>query len=367
MSSFSVETAVMKSMVSKAVKGAGNNPKQPMTELIYVEVEDGTLRLTTTDLNNYLTISNAVDSEDNFNFVVKIDKFSKLIAKQTVDTITISEEDDIVQIRGNGTYTLTVFSDGDGSKIKFPKHEINMPECEGSISVNTIRDIVLHNKSSLAVGADAIDRPDLSGYFCTDGEVISGNGFNVCVNKISTFDVDALVPAVMFDLILMCKEDSIHYKIFEGRIIFETPTFKLYGVLMSEDDMARFPLDRIHAVCESGCPSECVVSKTTMLNVIDRLSLFIGQLDQNGMYLTFRENDILAESVTGSGTEIIPYQGIKNFKPFTCFANVDALKHQFIAREGESVKFSFGNESLVRTDEDNVILISSLLEDRRGR
>ena len=366
MSSFNIETSVLKSMVSKVVKGAGNKSDKPITELIYAEIENGNLHLTTTDLNNYLTISNEVDSTDSFNFVVKIDKFSKLIAKQTVDMITISVSDNAITIKGNGSYTLEMFIDGDGGKIKFPKHEINIPDSEGDIQLSTIRDIVAHNKSSLAVGADAITRPDLAGYYCTDNEVISGNGFNVCVNRIKTFEKDVLVPEVLFDLLLLCKDDSAHYKIFENRIIFEAHNFKLYGVLMSDEYMDKFPVDRIHDICKEGCPSECVVSKTAMLSVIDRLSLFIGQLDQNGVYLTFKENGIIAESVRGSGTENIPYQGIKNFKEFTCFANVYAIKHQLLAREGESVNLSFGSDSLLRIDEGAVTLIGSLLEDRRG-
>lgn len=85
MGQFKIKTDKIQEMISKSVKGAGNNKILPITCRIEIDFKDNTLTLRTTDRVNYLEIStNGIEGE-NFNLVVDIDKLAKLIMKTTTE------------------------------------------------------------------------------------------------------------------------------------------------------------------------------------------------------------------------------------------------------------------------------------------
>ena len=175
MGSFSIATGTLKSIVNKASKGASNNKFSAITSLMNVVVEGGKISVTTTDSNNYLTISDSVSTgSDDVSFTVNVDMFSKLVAKTSVDVIKITVNEDVISFVGNGTYKIPIQLDVDGSPIKYPKHDINNPEISGTIKAYVIRSIIFHNKPALALTMEA---PYLTGYLCLGDCVISADSY----------------------------------------------------------------------------------------------------------------------------------------------------------------------------------------------
>ena len=66
-----VKTAVLQSMVAKAIKGAGNNKLIPITSLMSFRVVGKELHIITTDGTNYLVIKSPITDETDFEEVVK--------------------------------------------------------------------------------------------------------------------------------------------------------------------------------------------------------------------------------------------------------------------------------------------------------
>ena len=87
MSKFTVKTELFQVMLNKAFRGASRSKFNVLTSLVNVELRDNKLNLTTTDTNNYLTITEPVTGEDT-SFVVNVETFSKLISKITTENIT---------------------------------------------------------------------------------------------------------------------------------------------------------------------------------------------------------------------------------------------------------------------------------------
>ena len=179
MSQFTVSTRVLQGIVNKAIKAASNSKFSAITSLMNVVVENGKISITTTDCNNYLTISDSIISGEETTFTVGVDLFSKLVSKTSVENIKITVSDDEISFHGNGTYKIPIQLDVDGSKIKYPKHEINNPDYTGTIKNSVIKNIIFHNKPSLAVTMEA---PYLTGYLCNVHNVISADSFNICSN-----------------------------------------------------------------------------------------------------------------------------------------------------------------------------------------
>lgn len=360
MSQFAVSTKVLQGIVNKAIKAASNSKFSAITSLMNVVVENGKISITTTDCNNYLTISDSIISGEETTFTVGVDLFSKLVSKTSVENIKITVSDDEISFQGNGTYKIPIQLDVDGSPIKYPKHEINNPDYAGTIKNSVIKNIIFHNKPSLAVTMEA---PYLTGYLCNVHNVISADTFNICSNELSTFAQNLLVPPIVFELLSMSSEEDINYKVLDKSVIFETTNMKLYSVM--QDGIEDYPVDAITGLCDAEYTSNCVLPKTALLSIIDRLSIFIGDNDQNGLYFTFTEKGITIESTNGNGVETLPYQGSENFKNYSCCIGVEALRKQISAHLGESINMYYGNEKMIMIRDENVTQIISLLDDPR--
>ena len=160
MSSFSVETSVLKNLVVTASKGASNNKMSTITNLANVVVNNGQITITTTDGTNYFSVNGNVLTSDPCEFVVGVDMFTKLVAKTTANNIKITTTDDMISFTGNGTYKIPIQLDVDGSPIRYPKNDVSAPDKIGSIKASTIKNIILKNKASLAT---VLDLPCLTG------------------------------------------------------------------------------------------------------------------------------------------------------------------------------------------------------------
>ena len=368
MQKFTVDTSTFKSMVNKASKGAGKNKTKTLTEYMFVQISDGVLSLTTTDINNYLTISEHIDCQENVYFVVDLDKFSKLVSKQTSKQITF-EADEALTIKGNGKYTLDLKFDSDGeSQIKLPKHEINMPEESGRISLRTIQGIIAYNKMSLAI-LDT-QRPYLAGYCCGAGQVISSDGINMTVNSVDTFKKRVLVSPTMLELLLISKDDSLSYKIYEDKVLFESDTFKLYGVFMPLDWVEDYPVDTVNKLCQLQYASSCTVQKSAVLGAIDRLSLLYSDLEEWSIIIKFDKDAMILTTNNGKGSECIQYQGTNNHVDYMCKMLVPHLKNIISARDGETVHILYGTDAVddptnmsaktITIREDDIVQVSAL-------
>ena len=360
MSKFTVKSDVLQTMLSKAYKGASRSKFNVMTNLVSVELIDSKLSLTTTDSNNYFTVTETVSGE-NTSFVVNVDTFSKLISKISTESITIDVSDDTITINGNGTYKLPIQLDVDGSPIKYPKKTINTADCSGTIKTAIIKNVILYNKPSLAT---SFEMPCLTGYLFTENNVISADVFNICVYHVNTFGKKILLAPIVLDLLSMSTDEEISYKISDDFIMFETSNMKLFATLMNGVD--DYPVESIMNRVDTEYPSKCVLPKTTVLNIIDRISLFINDNDQNGVYLTFTKDGLKIESSRADCIESVPYQGSENWKDYSCFASVDSIKRQFNARVGESINLYYGDEDTFMIADDNVKQLSALLDDDRG-
>lgn len=361
---FTIKTDVFQTIVGKAIKGASNNKFSPLTSLMDVNVANGKIHVTTTDTNNYLTITGDVLTSEPCRFTVNVDTFSKLVSKTSVETIKVTVTDDTITFTGNGTYKLPIQLDVDGSPIRYPDQTINTPTEQGQIKTSVIKNIIVHNKPSLATTLEA---PYLTGYLCDPDCVISADTFNICRNSVNTFKSRVLISPIVFELLSMSSEENIDYKISEDKVLFETPKLKLFATLMAGVD--EYPVDTIRNICDNGYESDCVIPKTAFLNIIDRLSLFIKEDEQNGVYMTFTSNGLKVESMSDNAIETVPYQGSNNFKDYSCAIGVDSVKRQFSARAGESVNLFYnntdGSSSTITIKDDSVVQVISLLDDPR--
>ena len=354
-----LKTLKLQEMVSKAVKGASNNKMIPITSLMAIALKDGTLTLTTTDATNTLKVMAKDIEGDEFYIVVQADIFSKLVAKITTETITLTLKENSLEVKGNGTYHIELPLDEEGQLIKFPEYQFDTKVEKSEINLSTVKTLLNANKAALA---QTMEIPCLTGYYFDD-KVITTDTFKVCSNDIKVFDRKTLLPAEMVELLALMDDEKIDVQQDGNKLLFSSENVTVYGTEL--DGIEDYPAEAIDAYLETEFSSVCKLPKSALLNVLDRLMLFVSSYDKNGVYLTFTQEGVIFSSKRSNGTELIKYQDSKDFKPYTCTADIELLESQISAQDGEVVELWYGHEKAVKMTFGKITQIVALLEDDR--
>ena len=365
-----INTGEFKDMVSKVIKGASSDKNAYITQLMSIELKDNVLTLTTTDTNNYLYIKKdkvAYDG-DGFYAVVPVDKFSKLISKLTCDEVTLETkfsdkgELDKLIVKGNGSYTIELPYDEDGELVEFPDplSDDDSTWSTAEVKLSTIHLLLTTAKASLAQTQDRTS--PYTGYYAGD-KVVTSDSFKICGIDIKLFDEPKLIPSEVMDLLDVVQEENIEVRYNDSNIIFSTSTVDVYGSL--KDSIGEFKIDAISALLEEPFGSSCVVDKSDLLQTLDRLALFVGVNDKNGVYVTFTKKGINISTKREGGDEIIPYIISNNFTEYTCCIDIKMLIQQVKANMANTIEIFYGKESTLKLVDGSVTQIIALADDER--
>lgn len=357
-----IKTTQLQDMVGKSVMGASNNALLPITSLMNIKVENNSLTFTTTDGTNYFYVTSPekVDCED-FEVSIIADLFAKLISKTTSENVNLTYEGDSLQVKGNGTYKLEIPMDENGGVIKFPKkYENDFRNDLGVIHLSTIKTILNFNKPSLAVDVGKV--PSLTCYYCGD-RVITTDRKKICNTAIKMFDNPMLLTSQFVDLLGVMSEEQIHVTTTDKDMLFYTANETLYAPIT--EGIGTFPIDAVTGLVESPFVSNCKIPRTAVLDLLDRLSLFVTKYDKKGIYLTFTKDGVMFSSKKSSGTELIPYVASFDFKEFTCCVDIETLKSQISAQEADTIDLYYGSDIAIKMVSNNITQIVALMEDNR--
>lgn len=356
-----LKTEKLQEMVSRAVKGCSNNKMIPITGLMSIELSDNDLILTTTDASNYLyIIENKVEGED-FSVVVQAETFAKLVSRMTSENISLEVVGEELNVIGNGNYKIELPLDEEGQLIKFPKpiddFDLKGADKKYNINLTTIKTLLTVNKPALAT---SLDVPCYTGYYAGDS-VITTDTYKICGTGIKLFDKPVLIGPEMMDLLDVMTDENITVYITDNIVVFTSPNCTVYGKML--DGVDTYKIDAISGLLELDFPSECSVSKDNLLQALDRLSLFVGPYDKNGIRMVYTKDGIMLSNLKSNSTEVVPYRTSDNFKEFKCCINIDMLQTQIKAHTLDEIKICYGLDNAVKIVDGNVTQIIAYEEE----
>lgn len=362
-----INTAELKEMVSKAEKGAGNNKLLPITSLMGIKYDDK-LTLTTTDGTNYLCVTKDVTTGDDltatevFNVAVAVDRFAKLIARMTSEKVTLEVMDNALQVTGNGTYKIELPYDENGEVVKYknPADKLMKSEVleEGNINVATVKQVIASVKPALAVTSEV---PCYMNYYVAE-KVVGTDTYTIADLENKVFDNPTLVSPELMNLVSLTGAVQMAYTIYkDGNIKFVADDCQVYG--RCSDGLDEYAINAINKLLDKDMQSKCEVSKDSLLQLLDRLMLFVTPYDKNGVTLTFTEDALLIESLNFSGTEEIKYLSMANVEQFTCTIDIQILQTQVKASLGSNLEIYWGSNSAIKLKSGNLSQILALLGD----
>mgnify|MGYP002624193385 CR=1 FL=1 len=351
----------LKDMVSRSVKGVGNNKLIPITTLMAIEVKDNKLTLITTDATNYLYIIEDKVIADDFYVVVDANTFSKLISKMTCENITLEVRTDVymLQVKGNGNYKIELPLDEDGQPIKYPDPYSNLTEVQdaGTINRSTIQVILETIKPSLAT---TLENPCYTGYYMGDC-VVATDSYKIASMNVKLLEEAKLISPELLDLLAVMNTEKIKVDIIDNDVVYSTPDCIICGKFM--EGIEEFAIDAIVELLNSEFDSFCSVPKNTLLQLLDRLALFVGPYDKNAVFLTFTPNGLQVSSKAANGVEIIDYVASDNFTDFTCAIDIQMFVQEIKAIQSDVIEIYYGDENAIKMKDGNITIIVALLED----
>lgn len=354
-----IETAKLQNLIAKSLKGASNNKMIPITGLLGIIVKEDRLKLITTDATNYLYVSAVLDPlTEDFETVVPIEVFSKLIARLTCDKVTLEVKDNVLTVYGNGKYSIELPLDENGASIKYPQPKINDATHSDSIGQSDIQ--ALLNTAKYSVSA-ALDVPCYTGYYIGE-KVITTDTYKICGIDEKLFAEPRLLSAPTVELfslftsgdVQVSYNDTDEIEFFDGEIT-------IYSRCM--DCIDDYAIGAIDNLLNEEFDSVVKVPKKELLQSLDRLSLFVGIYDKNALTLTFTRDALNISSKKVTGTDTIPYQSSENFKDFVCSIDIEMFQTQVKASACDVLTLHYGRDNAIKLTDGKVTQIIALLEE----
>lgn len=364
-----INTALFQNMVAKAIKGADNKSDLLITQLMSIKLQDNTLTLTTTDSTNYLHISESKVPGDDFSVVVSAEKFSKLISKLTCENVTLEVpkakkgELDKLVVKGNGKYVLELPYDEEGELVEFedPMDDVEFGDdwTQSETKLSTIKLILSTAKAALLVGKEDMCYSD---YYMGD-RVVATDTYKICGIDIPMFDDAKLLSPQLVDLLDVIEEENIEVWSKDDVVIFITNKVTVYGMI--DEGIEDYKIDAISGLLDEQFASSCKIEKGSLVQMLDRMSLFVDITDKNSVYLTFTKDGLLVSSKKDSGSELIPYKESENFSDYTCCLDIDLFRTQVKAYASDVIEMLYGKENSIKMVCGNVKQIVALADDDR--
>ena len=355
-----VNTKQLQALVTKAMKCASCKPGIPITGMMAIELKDNVLTLTTTDDNNYLWVKDECKG-DNFYVVVNVELFVKLISKLTSETVTMSVVNDALEIDGNGHYVIELPYDGEGELVKYPDPRKKMGEnvAKTEVSLSTLKMILATAKASVDVTKDYYGC--YAGYYIGDDCAITTDSFKMCLIDTKILDTPALLWASTMELVPLLSGETVTVYKDDKFILMETPDGEIFAQLM--DCIEDYNVEVIKKYTSTEMAHSCVVQKDELLQVLDRIALFVTKLDEVGIYLTFGKEELKITSRQTDGAEAIAYQEYVDGEEFSCCVNVERLSDLVKSVLSDTVEIFYGNEDIIKIEDGNITKALALIED----
>lgn len=356
MSKLTVSTVQLQALVSKVNQCVGNNKLHRITNMIGLKSVDGALQLYSTDGVNTLCVSMQADDAD-IDVSVNAETFVKLISKITSDSISLEVCDNVLNISGNGNYKLALELNDNGDIFSFPDNDVDADEV-GTISADAIQTIQASLKSSLSVNAGSVYTNYYAGEFvaATDRAMMGVYDYPMFTSDETKF----LLNSGFVDLLSLGGDSVIlAYNVDTQILVASADRFRL--TTKASTDCTEFNIEGINKMLAVEQDSYCKIRKKEIVDVLDRLSLFVSAYDDGAITLEFSQSSVKVSSLSSNGVEIIDYAECKNIQDKTIKINIGRLISQLKSYTSDMVDLYYGSDICIKLVDGTVTQVVALM------
>lgn len=355
-----IKTETLARLLNKVSKCSSNNKMLPLTCMTEIQAykslcsNDYPVCATTTNGSDYInaylrfnTNTKCVDCNE-FKVVVNNDVFYKLVAKTTVPEITLEVVDQHLVFTGNGKYTMELPVDENGELVKFPEFENQADTVVANISKDTLDTINKINKANLSTN---MSEPCYTNYYLGE-QVLTSDRSVICSTRTHIVDDAVLInPTVMSLLdtdVIMYHKDKF--------VTFHGPDYMV--LTKCAEGLEDFDADAITTLVNHPLDFSFNISKTELLNALDRLGLFINVFDKNCLSVNITKDKMTLSNMKSNSSESIAIKTTHNYK-FNI--DIEMFRKIISVMPTEVFELQFGSDLFIKLVTDKVVEIVPLL------
>lgn len=360
-----LKTVTLQDLVSRAVKGSTMVDIIPLSCLMQITVKDKKLTIKSTDNINFVTVYADVEDTSDFSMVVQSKQFAQIVSKLTTEYTEISVEGSKVQIKANGTYSMSLSVDADGTVIEFPEPTFESTGSSLQITNEEIKSILSYNKSCKA---DMKEIPAYFNYYMDKDGVLTTNTYKGCYNPVKVFETPVALTPNVVELIAAVADDSgVTVSQTEDLVMFTSTVGTLVAKKCLPADLEAFPGEALKKVITSPLGSVVTLNRTMFISALERMCLFTDPLESNKLVLTFTPENLKLYSAYTDSTEYISYarsaeEAPYSFESISLDLDGDYLKSQISACDKESIKVAFADKG-IQIHIGSIIMMLAILQD----
>ena len=361
-----IRTDLLQESCAKILNAVDSNVLASVTETLEITGKDNQVVFAVTNREYYVEIKLDTDVTEDFHATVNANLFLKLVSKVTSETIELTIQGNSLKVKCNGEYKLPLIFEGD-KLMTLPKIEIENVSEKLEMDSSVLHSIANFNSKELGKGT--ISKPiQKLHYVDNKGAVTFTTG--ACVNNFtSNMKSKLLFNDRLVKLFKLFKDKQVEVTVGHNVIdsdtnatvvVFDAPGIHISSILSCDDTMlSQYPVSAIRGRSETSYPSTVSLNKTSLLQTIDRLTLFaainVSDVNRNVMKLEFKKDGVTIYDRSGANKETVYYSNpVDDMEEYTVSLESSDLTKTLATCVNQLVTVSFGNRQAVLVTEGMV-------------
>lgn len=348
---FKVKTKDLSTLLKVVQKGVGDSKIMPITEYLHFMLNEGKLKVTATDLNNFISYEMDEVVGDDGELIIHASSIIQLAGRTTKENMEFEVKEDHVQVKGNGTYKIELVQDEE-----FPTYEFEKEENPTVIDSTEFKRILKVNEQSIS---KEMLTPVLSGYNVGE-KVITTDGIKMCITDKSIIEDDSILLTQDFAELINVLTGEFELHKTKDKILVKTDNVEIFGGQL--EGIEDYP--DITPILDIEHDGIAKVNKNEILAVLDRLLIFSDPFDNNGVELAFGKSELKISDIKGKNEEKLQYsQGEQvSEDEITVPVNIQYLKDLLEVITEKEVEIHYGEGIPLKIIDKNVTEILSIMD-----
>jgi hypothetical protein len=202
-----------------------------------------------------------------------------------------------------------------------------------------------------------MEYPWFTCYYVKD-RIVATDTYTVAdYNKGFLEDAKLISSAVMDLLGLFSGEITVYVD--GDKMLFEASKGSVYGTI--PNGIENYSINDIEKLVQQKFDNSCTIAKSSLLNLLDRISLFVGVYDNGKITLSFGKDGL--EVISKYANETINYVNAENAGEFECSTDINTLTTQVKAQSGSEITIEYGADNAIKIIDGDITSVVALLEE----
>lgn len=358
-----VKVEQFQEVCKKILEAVDSSGVVSVSDTLELELINKKLYLNVTNNEYYVTVTIDVDDDSEFHAVVNASLFLNLVSKLTTAEMHMNIKDNVLVIKSNGNYKIPLIFEND-ALVQLPKIKIGEVTSNFKIANETLQSILKFNSKELQ--KSGIKKIVQKMFYIDDkGCITFTNG--ACVNSFTLEKpVKILLTEKVVKLFKLFLSDEIEFTLgvdvtsnnmVQTKASFKDKDVQITTILSSDSSLINsVPVEAIRGLASTSFPHSIVLEKRSVLDAINRLSLF----DKNNVvtlytYLSVSKEGLCIYDTRKNNNEKLPLVNAFNSdETYDFILDTNDFKITLETNNDQYVTLNFGNKRAVVIDRPNI-------------